>query len=265
MGHTVQFLIRHGYLLLFVWVLAEQGAVPLPSAPMLLAGGALAHAGKLNLLLVLLYAVAACSIADHIWFQLGRRRGGRILRLICRVSLEPDSCVRQTEDAFLKYGLRSLLVSKFVPGLNAVAAPMAGVSGARRSRFAVYDALGALVWIGSYVGLGYLFSDQLEAVAGYALRAGSWLVLIVAGSLAGWIGWKFVQRRRFLRKLAIARITPVELRDLLKAGEDVMVVDLRNSVDHVGSIPGALRISIDELAARHQEIPRDRDIVLFCS
>jgi membrane protein DedA with SNARE-associated domain len=266
MGHTIQFLVRHGYLLLFCWILGEQGALPLPSVPLLLACGALARAGKLSLFLVLLYGLLACLIADNIWFQLGRRRGSRILHLICRVSLEPDSCVRQTENAFLKYGMRSLLVSKFIPGLNAVAAPMAGNSGAGLAQFVLYDSLGTLVWIASYVSVGFLFSDQLELVAAYALHLGSWLLLLVAGLLAGWIGWKFVQRRRFLRKLSIARITAEELRDMLESGKDVMIVDLRNAVDHQdGSIPGALRISAEELAARHKEIPRDRDIVLFCS
>ena len=266
MGHTIQFLIRHGYALLFVWILAEQGAVPLPSIPLLLACGALAHDGKLNLALVLLYGLTACLIADNIWFQLGRKRGGRILRFICRVSLEPDSCVRQTENVFLKYGLRSLLVSKFVPGLNAVAAPLAGSSGAPFSKFAIYDSMGALLWISSYVALGYLFSDQLEIVADHALRLGSWLVLVVVGLAAAWIGWKFIQRRRFLRKLSVSRITPEELRDLMDSGEEVMIVDLRSKVGPEDpSIPGALRMSVEEIGSRHQEIPRDRDIVLFCS
>lgn len=252
--------------MLFLWILAEQGAVPLPSIPVLLACGALARAGKLSLLLVLLCGLSACLIADNVWFQLGRRRGGRILRFICRISLEPDSCVRQTENVFLKYGLRSLLVSKFVPGLNAVAAPMAGSSGAPLRRFALYDSLGALFWIGCYVGLGWLFFDQLELVAAYALRMGSWLVVIVAGLLGGWIAWKFIQRRRFLRKLSVARITAEELRDMLQDGEEVIIVDLRNRVDADDpSIPGALRIAVEDLAARHGEIPRDRDIVLFCS
>jgi membrane protein DedA with SNARE-associated domain len=265
-GHTIQFLIRHGYAVLFVWILAEQGAVPLPSIPLLLACGALARAGKLNLALVLLCGLAACLIADNAWFHLGRLRGGKILRLICRISLEPDSCVRQTENAFLRYGLRALLVSKFVPGLNAVAAPMAGSSGAPYVRFVLFDSLGALLWIGAYTVLGYIFSDQLEVVAAYALRMGSWLVLAVAVLLAAWIAWKFVQRRRFLHKLAVARITPEELRGMLDAGEEIVVVDLRNPVSAAdNTFPGALRISVNEIAVRHEEIPRDRDIVLFCS
>lgn len=266
MGHTIQFLIRHGYALLFFWILAEQGAIPLPSIPVLLACGALARAGKMNLGLVLLYGLAACLIADNIWFQLGRHRGRKILRLLCRISLEPDSCVRQTENAFLRYGLRSLLVSKFIPGLNAVAAPMAGSSGTKLRRFAAYDSLGALLWISSYVALGFLFSDQLEDVAQYALHFGSWVLLIVLGLLSAWITWKFVQRRRFMRKLSVARITAEELRNLLDAGEDVMIVDLRNKVDgDAPTIPGALRMAVTEISERHREIPRDRDIVLFCS
>lgn len=265
MGHTVQFLIRHGYALVFFWILAEQGAVPLPSIPLLLACGALARVGKLNLFAILLCGVTACLIADNTWFQLGRLRGGRILRLLCRISLEPDSCVRRTEDAYLKYGLRSLLVSKFVPGLNAVAAPLAGVSGASRARFCAYDTLGALLWTGTYTGLGFLFSDQLEVVAEHALRFSSAMVLIVLG-LLGWFAWKLALRRRFLRKLSVARITPLELRQQLDAGAEVMIVDLRSHVDpHEAAIPGALRISPADLAQRHREIPRDRDIVLFCS
>jgi membrane protein DedA with SNARE-associated domain len=233
---------------------------------MLLASGALARAGKLSLVLVLVSGLAACLIADNVWFQLGRRRGGRILRFICRISLEPDSCVRQTENAFHKYGLRSLLVSKFVPGLNAVAAPMAGSSGTALGRFAIYDSAGALLWIGCYVGLGWLFYDQLEVVAAHAVQTGSWLVVIVAVLLGGWIAWKFIQRRRFLRKLSVARITPEELRGMLDDGEEVMIVDLRHRIDpNDASIPGALQIPIEDLADRHREIPRDRDIVLFCS
>jgi membrane protein DedA with SNARE-associated domain len=264
-GHTIEFLLRHGYLVLFLWILGEQAGLPLPSAPLLLACGALARSGKLHLAAVLLWGVAACLIADNIWFQVGRRSGRRVLRLICRIALEPDSCVRRTEDAFVQYGLRSLLVSKFVPGLNAVAAPMAGVSGVRLGRFALFDSLGALIWVCSYACAGYLFSGQLEKVADHVPLMGSGLVALVLGLLAAWICWKYVQRRRFLRKIAIARITAAELRDKMEAGEDVMIVDLRSQSDHEETIAGALRISPAELAARHEEIPRDRDIVLFCS
>ena len=152
MGNSAEFVVRHGYLLLFVWLLMEQGALPLPSIPLLLACGALARSGQLNPFLVVLSGMAACLLADNVWFQLGRRRGPRILSFLCRIALEPDSCVRQTENAFQKYGVRSLLVSKFVPGLNAVAAPMAGSCGTSLGRFLIFDTVGALVWILSYAG-----------------------------------------------------------------------------------------------------------------
>src|SRR5215472_5355059 len=146
MARALRFVERHGYSLLFLWVLAEQSAIPLPSAPLLLAAGALIHDGRLNLVPAMLCCTLAIMIADGVWFQLGRRRGQQVLRLLCRLSLEPDSCVRQTENAFVKYGMRSLLVSKFIPGLNTVAAPLAGSSNAPYPRFALYDAAGALIW-----------------------------------------------------------------------------------------------------------------------
>ena len=266
MGHTAEFVVRHGYALLFVWLLAEQGALPLPSIPLLLACGALSRSGQLNPVLVVLSGMAACLIADNVWFHLGRRRGARILKFLCRIALEPDSCVRKTENAFSKYGVRSLLVAKFVPGLNAVAAPMAGSSGTSLGRFLWFDTLGVLIWMLTYCGLGYVFSDQIETVGLYAMRMGSGLIGLLVALLAAWIAWKFVQRQRFLRKLAVARITPEELRGKLDAGEDLMIIDLRSAREaELYSIPGALRISIEDLSQQHGDIPRDRDVILFCS
>jgi membrane protein DedA with SNARE-associated domain len=264
--HALAFIERHGYALLFCWVLAEQSAIPLPSAPLLLASGALIRDGRLHTVPAILCCIVAVLLADTIWFELGRRRGWRVIRLVCRVSLEPDSCVRQTENAFRKYGMRSLLVSKFIPGLNAVAAPLAGHSKTSRLRFALYDVAGAAIWSGAYLATGYLFSQQLERVVAYTSRLGFNLLLVVAGLFAAWIGWKFYERRRFLKQLEMARITPTELQQRITQGEELLIVDLRSDHEQEPAlIPGAVRIPPEELAARGQEIPRDREIILFCS
>ncbi|HKE27683.1 MAG TPA: VTT domain-containing protein [Bryobacteraceae bacterium] len=263
---TLKFVERHGNALLFLWVLAEQSAIPVPSAPLLLAAGALIHTGRMYLVPALLSCMAGALIADTVWFELGRHRGRQVLRLVCRLSLEPDSCVRQTENAFQKYGMKSLLVSKFIPGLNSVAAPLAGHSRSSFLHFAAYDIAGALIWSGSYIAVGYVFSEQLETVIGYGSRLGSNLLLVVATLFAAWIGWKFLQRRRFLKQLAVARITPTELQQRLVAGEELFIIDLRSGLETESVlVPGAVRISPDELIARSQEIPRDREIILFCS
>ena len=266
MTHAGEFLVHHGYAMIFVWLLLEQGALPLPSIPLLLACGALARTGQLDPMLVVASSLAACLIADNIWFQLGRKKGGKVLHFLCRIALEPDSCVRRTENAFLRYGVNALLVSKFVPGLNAVAAPLAGSSGASRARFLIFDTTGALLWVVTYAGLGYVFSGQIETIGAYAIRTGSGLVLVLLAVTAGWIAWKYLQRRLFLRKIAVARITPQELQSKLDAGEDILVVDLRSRREFdEDSIPGAMRMPTEELATRHRDIPRDRDIILFCS
>jgi membrane protein DedA with SNARE-associated domain len=266
MSDTIQFVARHGYILLFCWLLAEQAALPIPSIPLLLVSGALTRSGQLKLSWVLIDALAACLIADNVWFQVGRRYSGKALRFICAMSLEPDSCVRRTENVLVKYGLRTLLISKFIPGLNVIAAPLAGGSDARFSRFLLFDSLGALIWIASYVLAGYLFSDQVELAIGYALRMGSGFVVITLGVFIVWIAWKFLQRRRFVRSISIARISAEELLATLNAGSDVTIVDVRsNLIRDVDLIPGALRIPIEDLAERHEEIPRDREIILFCT
>jgi membrane protein DedA with SNARE-associated domain len=230
--------------------------------------GALAGAGQISYPLALLLAVAASLLSDVIWYQLGRRRGATMLDLLCRISLEPDSCVRRTQDVFARHGARALLYSKFVPGLNTAAPPLAGLFQMRLSRFLVFDALGALFWAGGFSALGFIFSDQLERVAAWAAQLGGWLVVVLAAGLAGYIAWKYIDRQRFIRKLRVARITPEELQRKLAAGENLMVVDLRHSLDFEATsatLPGAIHIAPDELEHRHLEIPRDRDIILYCT
>jgi membrane protein DedA with SNARE-associated domain len=262
---AADFLIRHGYAVLFGWVLLEQMGLPIPAAPLLIAAGALARAGKINLTFAVGLAFVAVILADLFWYSLGRYRGGRILKLLCRISLEPDSCVRRTENLFVRRGVHALLVAKFVPGLNTAAPSLAGIFRMPLRRFMIFDSLGALFWVVSVTSLGLLFSEQLEEIA---LRWGGWLVAVLAGSLAAYVLWKFIQRRRFLRRLRIARITAKELMDKLTAGENISIVDLRQPMDIEAfpqMIPGALRIAMEEIEERHKEIPRDRDVVLYCS
>jgi membrane protein DedA with SNARE-associated domain len=268
MGELLQFLVRHGYAVVFVWVLGEQIGLPIPAVPILLAAGALAGSGRLSLSMALLVAVAASLVSDTIWYWLGRRRGTRVLSLLCRISLEPDSCVRRTEDTFVRHGPRTLLVAKFVPGLSTMAPPLAGIIGMPLWRFVVWDGLGALLWAGVFAGLGYAGADQLERVAAHVGRFGSGAVAIVAALFAAYIAWKWVERRRFIRRLRIARIAPEELKRRLDAGEATVIVDLRGALDFASdptTIPGALVLTPEELEARHQEIPRDREIVLYCT
>jgi membrane protein DedA with SNARE-associated domain len=257
---------RHGYLLLFCWIVAEQAALPIPSAPLLIAVGALIRAGKLHPAAAVACCLGGALVADTVWFLFGRIRGKSVLRLLCRVSLEPDSCVRQTENAFRRHGLNTLLIAKFVPGLNAVASPLAGDSGVAIPLFLAIDSLGILIWSCAYMVAGYIFSNQVEDVLGYAQRLGSGVLILLIGLLAVWVLWKFVQRRRFLKKLHVARITPEELRSRIDAGEDLYIVDLRIEVDDDSpSVPGAIRVSVEDLTVRSDEIPRDREIILYCS
>jgi len=262
---AADFLIRHGYVVLFGWVLLEQMGLPIPAIPLLIAAGALARAGRMNLTFAVALAFIALILADLFWYSLGRYHGVRILKLLCRISLEPDSCVRRTENLFVRHGVQSLLVAKFVPGLNTAAPSLAGIFRMPVRRFMIFDSLGGFFWVVTVTSLGLIFSDQLEQIA---LRWGGWLVAVVAGSLGAYVLWKFIQRQRFLRRLRIARITPKELMDKLTAGENISIVDLRQPMDIEAfpqMIPGALRIAMEEIEDHHGEIPRDRDVVLYCS
>ncbi len=268
MKHALEFVIRHGYVVLFAWVGAEQVGLPIPAVPLLMAAGALAGGGKMSPLLAIGVAVVASLVSDGIWYEIGRRKGIAVVNFLCKISLEPDSCVRKTENVFTKHGMRSLLVAKFVPGLNTMAPPLAGIFKMPFGRFLLWDGLGATLWSATFVALGYAFSDQLEQVAAMALPLGARLVALLLGALGLYIGWKFYQRHRFIRDLRVLRVTPDELKQMLDTQQPVFIVDLRGEIEleaEPETVPGALWMSAEQLDERHHEIPRDRDVILYCS
>jgi membrane protein DedA with SNARE-associated domain len=268
MHSTLEFLIKHGYVVLLAWVFAEQLGLPIPSLPVVLAAGALAGTGQLSFWSSLFFITVAALSADSIWYMLGRRKGIRILQILCKISLEPDSCVRRTEGIFSKQGARSLLLAKFIPGLSTVAPPLAGIFHMRTRKFLLYDGVGSMIWGGSILGTGYIFSEQIEHIAERAAKLGSGLAVLIIGILAAYIAWKFVARQKFLRELRIARITPEELKLEIDSGVELVIVDLRHSMDFEAdpeTIPGAFRMDAAELEEKNDRLPRDREVILYCT
>ena len=261
-------LLVYGYLLLFAWVLVEQFGIPLPATPVLLAAGALSAQHELSFPLAFAACVAASLVADTSWFLIGRRYGHHVLRILCKLSLEPTVCVRKTQDSFGRRREVTLMIAKFVPGLATLAPPVAGQNGMSLGRFLLFDGIGATLWIGALLTAGRFFGDLLKRNPSLLDWAGRFSgALLVLGILGFFVG-RVVRRRMVIKKLVAARLEPEELKRQLDAGEKAYIVDLRHPLELLAdpfTLPGALHFSPDALAARHQEIPRDRDVVLFCT
>ncbi len=268
MRDVLDFLIQHGYVVLFAWVFAEQAGLPLPAVPMLLGAGVLIGMEHMSAGWALVGSVIACLAADLLWYALGRRRGAKVLNWLCRISLEPDSCVRRAEDVFAKYGSRTLLVTKFIPGLNVASTPMAGAVRMGLGRFLIFDTLGALLWLITFGVVGFVFSHQVEDIAAALAHAGHLLVVLFLAAIGAYIYWRYRQRKAFVKELEGARITPEELKAKIERGEEPFIVDLRHPLDFLAypfTIGHALRLAPAEIEQRHQEIPRDRDVILYCT
>ncbi|MFO0721702.1 MAG: VTT domain-containing protein [Nitrospira sp.] len=266
--HTFDFLAEHGASVLFWVIFVEQIGFPLPALPLLVAAGALVATGNMSLATALLVPIAASLPPDLAWYYLGRQKGGKVLGFLCRLSLEPDSCVRDTENVFHRNGPRALLLAKFVPGFSTVAPPLAGIVGMPATTFVLYDLGGTLIWAAVSAGVGALFSNQLEQLIGLFDQAGGLMLVILLLGLAGFVGYKFYHRQKFLRHLRMAKISVDELKRRLDAGESISVVDVRHPLAldlDPESIPGAINFTLEDIEHRHHEIPRDRDIVLYCS
>jgi membrane protein DedA with SNARE-associated domain/rhodanese-related sulfurtransferase len=261
-------LLVYGYFLLFGWVLIEQLGVPLPATPVLLAAGALSAEHEISFVLALLAGLAASLVADSAWFLVGRRYGHHVMRLLCRMSLEPTICVRRTQDSYGRHHGITLLYAKFVPGLSTLAPPVAGQKGMDFRRFLIFDGVGATLWLGTLLIAGRLFGDLLQSNPGLLDWAGRFSGGLLAVGIIGFLVGRVVRRRMVLNKLIKARLEPEELKRWLDSGDEVFIVDLRHPDDLAAeafTLPGALHIAPDALATRHNEIPRDRDIVLFCA
>ena len=262
------FIHTYGSAALFGAMVIEQFVPPLAGEPILLGAGALAGTGYFRLWLATTLALASTVVGDLVWYEVGRRGGPRVLKRLCRFSMEPDTCVRRGTDTFARYGAGALVIAKFLPGLNSIGQPLAGALGMARRRFVIFDVLGAMLWVGLYVGLGYAFRDQLAAAVLLADRLGGWAIVIVVGAIGAYVGVKVTRRQLFLRRLRVARISPEELMAKLGAGDPVFIVDLRHDLDvqlQPVMIRGAVRIDPAALEQGHVTIPRERETVLYCS
>jgi membrane protein DedA with SNARE-associated domain/rhodanese-related sulfurtransferase len=273
MNAIVQLLVKHGYSVLFVSVFARQMWLPVPAILFLIAAGALADSGRMTLAVALGLAITACLLADMMWYEAGRRWGDQILHFVYGLALDPDAASRRSKEAFVRHGAPTLMLAKFVVGLDAATPPLAGLSGTSRTRFIAFDAIGSALWSGVYAGLGYLFGKDLDRAAAYAARLGVVWGLFVFAALAIYVSRKLVRWRRFVREFRMARITPEELKKKLDAGEQVMIVDLHGRRDgprgHQG-IPGAVCMDPRRLGRynnprKRTPIPRDLEVVLYCT
>jgi membrane protein DedA with SNARE-associated domain len=264
----IEHVAHYGTLFVVGAVLLEQLGLPVPSYPTLIIAGALAARGMLPAPPVLALSVAACVIADYLWYLLGRRQGYRVLRTLCRISLSPDSCVRQTESFFARYGLGSLLFAKFIPGFSTVAPPLAGAGRSPLPAFLAWDAAGSLLWAGSGFLLGVAFHRAVDRILDALASFGSGALVLVAAALALFIGYKFWQRRRFYRALRMARISPGELHDAISRGESPVVLDVRSPAARLADprrVPGARALELSEIESRLADLPMDREVVLYCT
>lgn len=258
----------YGYLLLFAWVLVEQLGLPLPAAPALLAAGALSAQHELSFAFALLAGLTGSLTADSAWFLIGRKYGQQVLRLLCKLSFEPAVCVRRTREAFVRHRALTLLIAKFVPGLGTLASPIAAQSGLGFGFFLLFDGLGSALWLGSLLAAGHLFGDLLRRDPRLLDWAGKFSGVLLALGILGFIVWRVIRRHMILKQLFVGRVEAATLKRQLDAGEDVFIVDLRHPLELLPdpfTLPGAVHFSPESLAAHSDEIPRDRDVVLYCT
>ena len=258
----------HGYWIVLATAFVDQFGTPVPAIAILLAAGAVAGQGQLSLAGVLAAAWAGTVAGDAILYFGGRWRGGPLMRKLCSFSLAPDTCVRKTETSFQRLGWKALVVAKFVPGLALFAAPVAGALRMPLAPFLIFDSAGSVLYNVVVIGLGYVLHDQLDRVVGWFRALGSAALPLVVGAILAYWAYRIVQKRRIVRLLRTRRLTPQELRLRLDTGDPLRIVDLRTAIACEAArhtLPGAIRLDPEDLDTRHGDIPRDCDIVLYCT
>ena len=267
------FFVHYAYLIIFLWVLVEQIGIPIPSVPVLLTAGTLSATHRVSWFGISLAMVLACVVADTVWFSLGRRYGNSVLKLLCRLSFEASTCVSKTEGYFTRRGAVTLLFAKFVPGLSTVAAPIAGQTGMSYPRFLAWDLAGSLIWGETFILAGRFFGDLAKKSAPFFAWLGHFAIFIFAAMVLGFLAHRIWKQRKFLQQVREMRLEPSELKAMLDDAETSgskppFIVDLRHPLDYLPDprvLPGALRIGPNELKQHSEIIPRDRDVILYCT
>lgn len=270
---AIEFFVQYAYVILFAWVFLEQLGIPIPATPLLLTVGTLSAAHKLHAAYALPTVVLACVVADSAWWWMGRRFGGKVVKLLCRLSLEASACVKKTEGYFGRRGGVTLLFAKFIPGLNTLAPPIAGQTGMPYPKFLLMDALGATIWGSTYLFAGRFFGDLAKKNAMFFHYLGRFAGVIFVLLVIGFFVQKVWRQRKFLMSVRELRLDARELKYMIDTavsdGTQVpYIVDLRHPLDYLPDprvLPGAIRISPGELERQHDVIPRDRDVVLYCT
>jgi len=264
METLISWLEHAGVAAVFVFVLIEQAGLPLPAYPLLIIAGSWSARGGAPYAWITAVAVSACLIADLAWYAAGRRLGSRVLRAMCKLSLEPDSCVSGTERVFMRFGTRVLMFAKFVPGLGAVATAMSGVVGASLVGFVAYDIIGATAWAGAGVAIGSIFHDAVESVFTELATLGRIGVLLVLSAFGAFLSLKVWRRHQFLRELRMSRISVQELSRLREEGQTLLLIDARSADSRArdGVIPGAM--AFERLTPGPAQ-PHQGEVVVYCS
>lgn len=261
-------LATHGYLIIFLWMFADQAALPLPSVPLLIVAGALTASGDLDLVAVLITAATATLLADSMWYTLGRYGGAKAISMVCRLSIEPDSCVSNTRAAFGKFGPATLVIAKFLPGVQTLAPASVGFVRVPWLGFFALDTLGTLLFITPFVLLGHFFQVELVALFQAIREYTGGITLLVLAILGLYGAFKITSWVLFFRQHQLRRITCEKLHERMQRGDGLTVIDLRQQLDYQmepRSIPGVLRIPISEIRIRRDEIPTHHDVVLVCT
>jgi membrane protein DedA with SNARE-associated domain len=263
----MELLQKYGYSLVFIVIFLEQLGLPIPAAPILILAGALCAGGMLSFHLVLFLAVLGCFLGDVIWYAIGRSKGRGVLKTLCRLSLSPDSCVRQTENSFLRYGMNSLLFAKFVPGLNTIAPPMAGMVQSNFLSFFWRDILGSIIYSIALILPGFLFEKRIFEITEVLEEVGRSLLWLILAALGLYVLFKFVRLKLLQRLLYKERITPQELYQRIQEGEALTLVDLRSNMQNsnMHKLPGAIQIPPGEIDKHIDQLSRDRWIVMYCT
>ncbi len=270
---ALEFFVHYAYPILFLWVLVEQMGLPIPSIPVLLTAGTLTATNRLSTTAALASVLAACLIADSIWYALGRRYGNSVLKLLCRLSFEADTCVVKTEGYFHKRGAVTLLFAKFVPGLSTVAAPIAGQTGMPYPRFVLYDMAGSAIWALAYLMAGHFFGDLAQRSHRFFTILGHFAVAIFILMVLGLMFYRVWKQRRFLMSVRELRLEPAQLLDMIATADrqgniPPFIIDLRHPLDYLPDprvLPGSVRVSPSDLTAHQSLLPRDRDVILYCT